>query len=151
MKLFDVIILSAAAYATYNIYNNRKSTKNQNQTLNGDALPDNSGKMYDLDDCIFRYSEDATQSVMLQCFSADYTSPRMLSDDKLYNAAVAASNTSGAPCGWVQVVAFNNPNSNLSNSARIMIIFCDDFIKKSGNIINLKKMRDDAILSGINA
>ena len=151
MNLLDIVVLSAASYSIYKISHNTNSSS----SLRGEydfrfpPMKAENKNMYKLDDAIFRYLEDPVQTVLLQCFPLDYTSPRMVADTDLYERSVSASNATGAPSGWVQFVAVAKPNANLLKSAESMLRFCDSFVMKSGKNIDLSKMRGDAILVGL--
>lgn len=92
--------------------------------------------------------DENTKTILLRYFAADYTSPRMLSNDALYNKAVSAANRSGAPCGWIQFVLSKSPNVDIDKSAIIMLIVCDDIVTNVENV-DIVKMRECAIEAGI--
>ncbi len=151
MNLLDIAILSAASYSIYKISKSSDSSsslRGEYDFMTPPAKAENRN-MYKLDDAVFRYLEDPVQTVLLQCFPLDYTSPRMIADNNLYERSVAASNSTGAPSGWVQFIAVTKPNANLLKSAESMLRFCDSFVIKSGKNIDLQKMRGDAILVGL--
>jgi hypothetical protein len=151
MKLLDVIVASAAAYSAYKIVENKKGVADLRGDYNFKISPRKAENknLYKLDDSIFRYLEDPVQTVLLQCFAHDYTAPRMIEDESLYNSAVAAANKTGAPCAWVQIVALTKPRYNLENAAENMLKFCDNFIMKHKDGINLEQLRSGAIACGI--
>ena len=152
MKPLDIAILSAAAYSAYKIIENKNSAADLRGEYDLKISPKKAENrnLYKLDDSIFRYLEEPVQSILLQCFAHDYTSPRMIADDNLYKSAVAAANKNGAPCGWVQIVAICRPSKNLEKCAEDMLRFCDDFIMKNKAGVDLQKLRNSAISYGIN-
>lgn len=151
MKLLDIAVLSAAAFAAYKLSSESATVESLKGEYDLKIQPKRAANRnaYKLDDCLFRYLEDPAQTVLLQCFAHDYTAPRMIADENLYNSAVAAANKTGAPCGWVQIVAIMRPRDNLENAAEKMLKFCDDFIMKNKDGINLAQLRNNAITSAV--
>jgi hypothetical protein len=147
MKPLDIIVLSAAAYSAYKVLESKNLASDLRGEYNFKITPKKAENrnLYKLDDSIFRYLEDPVQAILLQCFAHDYTAPRMIADDGLYRSAVAAANKTGAPCGWVQIVAIVRPLSNLESSAENMLRFCDDYILKNKNNVDLRQLRNGAI------
>ena len=151
MNPLDIAIFAAGAFALYKI-----TTPNSPASLNGeydlDIVPKKiaNKNSYNLDSSLFGYLEPNLQTILLQNYSHDYTSPRMIADEKLYQSAVSAANLSGAPCGWIQIVAIRKPTANLQLAADKMLRFCDEFISKNNkNQIDLEKLRNDAISVGL--
>lgn len=151
MKLLDLAIASAAVYSAWKIIDRSKGVASLHGEYDFRISPQKADNRntYKLDDSIFRYLEDPVQTVLLQCFAQDYTSPRMIANDSLYNSAVAAANKTGAPCAWVQIVALSKPSCNLEKSAENMLKFCDGFIIKNKANVNLEQLRSSAIACGI--
>ena len=115
---------------------------------------------YELNEIPFCYLSDNTQTVLLQCFASDYTSPRMIKDDKLYDNAVSAANKTGAPAGWVQYMSCvmlsngENPASQKLSTeklskAGIKMLEVSEFIVCNHKNVNLSEMRKSAISAGL--
>lgn len=141
MKLLDVLAISCAAYCLNKLRSiNAKTSIEQ---LSGSLSP------YSMGTPIFSYLEDNVQTILLQCFPYDYTTPRTIEDQNTYVRALEAANKTGAPLAWVQKVASINPNLDLMKSSANMLVFSDDFVKKSGKSVDLVKMREQAIMAGL--
>ncbi len=96
----------------------------------------------------FMLLESNTQSLLLRCYAADYTSPRMIADDSLYDRAVNAANESGAPCGWIQFILSQKPSVNLNAAIYSMLECCDNAVKNQSKI-DLAALRMQAITKGL--
>lgn len=153
MKTTDLAVLAAASFAIYRISvqpNSSAASLRGEYDFKIEPQKAANKKMYRLDDSLFRYLDEPVQTVLLRCFAFDYTSPRMITDTKLYRLAVSASNKTGAPCAWVQIVALKNPRLDLVKAAENMLRYCDSFIgKSSGKEIDLVKLREEAINRGL--
>lgn len=93
--------------------------------------------------------DDNTKTLLLQCYACDYTSPRMINDDRLYNKAVDCANRTGAPCGWVQFILEKRPEIDIDDAAVYMMHFCDVAMAEL-EFINLPELRSAAINSALN-
>lgn len=114
---------------------------------------------YTLSDVPFYNLSESTKTILLRCFSSDYTSPRMIKDEDLYNKSISAANRTGAPAGWVQYTTClftqNNPiiplnPDKLSNAAVRMLEVCEAVVV-SGKTVNLPELRNNAINAGLRA
>ena len=95
----------------------------------------------------FNLIRKTSQDVLLRNFASDYTSPRMTSDDDLYEACVNAANFSGAPCGWVQYVAQECTDyEQLHLASDAMLSYFDSNID---GCESLKSLRSDTIAIGM--
>jgi len=89
-----------------------------------------------------------SQSVLLRNFAQDYTSPRMIDDDDLYHKCVVASNATGAPCGWIQIVVHDSGCSDYDSivaAADCMLNYVDECIFSYRSV---EALRLDAISLG---
>lgn len=151
-KITNCALLGVVGYLAYKLVTQEKSLPPvQDVPLSGN-LSGLSGlssltsdtEMYAMDTVPFVYLDERTKTMLLQCFAQDYTSPRMIKDDALYNKAVSCANRTGCPCGWVQYVLDKQPGINLDNAALAMLDYCDYAIKNSDQVL-LDAIRSNAI------
>ena len=72
-----------------------------------------------------------TQNTLLRNFSSDYTSPRMIDDDKHYKLCVEVANYTGAPCGWVQALPLNGSDPiTMYAAADCMLNYVDETLSE---------------------
>lgn len=86
-----------------------------------------------------------TQDTLLRNFSRDYTSPRMLDDEKDYSVCIKAANATGAPCAWVQFVGSVRKNSTFEQMCFLSDQMLSVFESMIESDIDIADARESAI------